>query len=128
MEKMLKSLGDREREINDHKRAADVITADERLLNANVPEGAVNYILGQSAGFVAGFKAAMDDIIECLANEYREIPIGESELYMLTELGKLEERAWLKDYKQVQIIEKAGWKYSFKHCMWERGSEDECTP
>ena len=118
-------LHEREREIWKHNQNADAIVADETLMKADITEGEVNYILGQSAGYVDGFRAAIDAIINALSSKYRDIPMTEHELYMLTELGEIKERAWLKDYKQRQIIKKAGWKVDYMgRCpLWLKKSE-----
>lgn len=118
-------LNEREREIWKHQQDASMITADETLLLDDVMEGELNYIIGHSTGYVDGFKAAVNTIIEALSSEYRDITMTEDELYMLTELGKVEERAWLKDYKQKRIIEKAGWQFDFskRSSMWHKKEE-----
>jgi hypothetical protein len=70
---------------------------------------------------VAGFKSAVNVIVSELSNEYRDIPMTQSELYLLTELGKLEERAWLKDHKQIKIMEDSGWEQDWRHSgNWKR--------
>lgn len=106
-------LQEREKEIWSHNQDARSITADETLMKSDIKPEEVNYVLGQSDGYVAGFKAAIDDIVCELSSEYRDIPMTESELYMLVELGAEKERAWLKDYKQKKIIETSGWEFDF---------------
>ena len=120
-------LHEREREIWKRHQNADAIVADETLMKSDITEGEVNYVLGQSAEYVDGFRAAIDTIIQALSSEYRDIPMTEHELYMLTELGEIKERAWLKDYKQKQIIEKAGWEFDFAmRCpIWRKKPQEQ---
>ena len=122
-----KLLNEREQEIRKHHQKADAIVADEIFMKADITEGEVNYVLGQSAGYVDGFIAAIDTIIQALSSEYRDIPMTEHELYMLTELGEIKERAWLKDYKQKQLIEKAGWTHDFTmRCpIWRKKPQEQ---
>lgn len=125
--KRLESLKKREIEIYHNMSSADIIVADETLMKGDIRPDEVNYVLGQSAGFIAGFQAAINEIVDALSNEYRDIPMTESELYMLVELGKSKERAWLKDYKQKQIIEKAGWTFDFTNrcSVWVKKCDDK---
>ena len=121
-------LRDRAAELSKHESDADTITVDERLahLKDDVDPAAVNYILGQSAGYVDGIRAAIGLIVEAMASEYRDIPMTEDELGLLIELGEAKERAWLKDYKQRQITEKSGWEFDFaRGCAWVK-SEKSC--
>lgn len=123
-------LREREQEIFSHHRAASQIVADETLLHDDVSPVELNYVLGASKGFVDGFQKAIDTVVEALANEYRDIPITESELYMLVSLGEIRERAWLTDWKQKEIVEKSGWTFNWSaRCpVWEKGekvTEDE---
>ena len=76
----------REREIYVHEREADCINADYRLTMKDINPDHVNYIMRQSAGYVSGFTSAINSVVCTLANEYRDIPMTESELYMLVEL------------------------------------------
>ncbi len=127
LKKRQELLHEREQEIWKHHQNADVIVADETLMKADITEGEVNYVLGQSAGYVDGFRAAIDTIVQALSSEYRDIPMTEHELYMLTELGEIKERAWLKDYKQKQIMYKAGWEFDFtKRCsIWHKKPQEQ---
>jgi len=125
-QKMLKKqqelLGEREREIWKHHQDASAITVDETIMKTDVEPEEVNYVLGQSTGFVDGFKSAIDTIVGELASEYSDIPMSERELYMLVELGAIRERAWLKDHKQKEILQKSGWEQDyFARCpIWKR--------
>ena len=110
----LKALDKREQEIRDHEIDASTINADEVLIKDCVSPDQVNYIMGQSYGYVSGFSAAVQVIIDALASEYRDIPMTDSELYMLVQLGEIKERAWLKDNKQKKILEANGWKQDFE--------------
>lgn len=114
LKKRQDAVDGRKREIFSHQRNADQIIVDDVLMKEDVKPDVVNYVLGQSAGYVDGFKAAINVIVDALSSEYREIPMTEHELYMLTELGEQKERAWLKDYKQRRIMEKSGWKINYK--------------
>lgn len=38
----------------------------------------------------------------------------ESELYMIIELGEMKERAWLKNRKDEEMLEKQGWKQEYE--------------
>ena len=127
LKKRQELLHEREQEIWKHHKNADAIVADETLMKADITEGEVNYVLGKSAGYVDGFRAAIDTIIQALSSEYRDIPMTEHELYMLTELGEIKERAWLKDYKQKQIIEKAGWEFDFtkRFPIWHKKPQEK---
>ena len=122
-------LRDRVAKLSKHESDADAITVDERLthLKDDVDPAAVNYILGQSAGYVDGIRAAIGLIVEAMASEYRDIPMTEDELNLLIELGEAKERAWLKDYKQRQITEKSEWKFEFGlRCpVWVRKEQKE---
>lgn len=109
----LKALDARESDVRHHEREANSINADDLVIKDDVKPDQVNYIMGHSAGYVDGFRAAIDSIVTTLASEYRDIPMTESELYMLIELGEMKERAWLKDNKQRKILEKNGWKQNF---------------
>gem|GEM_PF-2703082 len=126
-QKMLDNLNEREQEIYSNMRSWDIIVADEVLMKDDITESEVNYILGQSQGYIDGYKSAMNSIISSLACEYRDIPMTESELYAIAELGKMEERALLKDYKQKKLIKKSGWKFDFgNRCpVWKKESKDE---
>ena len=112
--KVLDALEIREREIYAHDSDARTINADEVLLKDDVQADEVNYILGNSRGYVNGFIAAINTIVAGLASEYRDIPITESELYLLTELGEMKERAWLKDHKSREVAEKNGWFHEWR--------------
>lgn len=111
--KTLDALEKRASEIYCKDRESDRIVADETLLKDDVREDEVNYILGQSAGFVSGFGKAIETIVLALSSEYRDIPMTESELYMLIELGEISQRAELKDFKQKRVMEKSGWRFAF---------------
>ena len=126
-QKTLDNLNAREQEIYSNMRSWDIIVADEVLMKEDITESEVNYILGQSQGYIDGYKSAMNSIISSLACEYRDIPMTESELYTIAELGKMEERAFLKDYKQKKLIEKSGWKFDFDNrCpVWKKGAKNE---
>ena len=122
-------LRDRAAELSKHESDADAITVDERLahLKDDADPAAVNYILGQSAGYVDGLRAAIGLIVEAMASEYRDIPMTEDELGLLIELGEAKERAWLKDYKQRQITEKSGWEFDFtRGCAWVKKEDKSC--
>jgi len=110
IKKWLEAVEQKERELYEHKRDAAIINVDDAIISKDVSPEAVNNIMSQSAGYVTGIGAALDTIICALASEYRDIPMTESELYMLVELGEMKERAWLKDDKQRRILEKNGWK------------------
>ena len=126
-QKTLDNLNAREQEIYNNMRSWDIIVADEVLMKDDITESEVNYILGQSQGYIDGYKSAMNSIISSLACEYRDIPMTEDELYTIAELGKMEERALLKDYKQKKLIEKSGWKFDFgNRCpVWKKGTKNE---
>ena len=121
-----KLLNERESEIYKHQRDASLITADDLLLKDDVDERVVNFIMGHSSGFVDGFNEALNEIIDALACEYRDIKMTEDELYMLIQLGKRKERAWLKDDKQVRILEKHGWEMIFDigSRYWQKKAEE----
>ena len=111
LKKSMDALKERDKEILRHEKEADFINSDEPfLIKDDIPPEAVNYIMGQSAGFVDGFKAAINTIVLTLSDTYREIQMTEDELYMLIDLGVQKDRAWLKDQKQKKLLEKQGWK------------------
>lgn len=99
---------------------------DESHLSANAKEAEVNYVLGQSEGFVDGFQSAITFIIESLASTYRDIPMTEHELYMLVELGDAIRMAKLKDAKSKRIAEKAGWskKWNGTFGTWGKANDE----
>lgn len=109
----LEALEQREREILEHERDAHFINVDEGIIKDDASPELVNYVMGQSAGYVSGFRAAISTIVSALADEYRDIRMTETELYMLVELGEARERAWLKDNKQMKLLEKNGWERDF---------------
>ena len=130
IKKSLEALQRREQELCEHERNAAIINADDAIISKDASPEAVNNIMSQSAGYVTGFTAALNTIICALANEFRDIPMTESELYMLVELGEMKERAWLKDDKQRKILEKNGWKMklepgSFVYVWQKERSEGE---
>lgn len=108
----MRKLDDRRLELKKIERDANIINRDETL-RKDVDPATINYILGQSAGYVDGFTAAVDTIVEALASEYRDIPMTAAEMYVLVELGEMKMRAYLKNLKQTQIAEKAGWEIDF---------------
>lgn len=132
IKKSLEALEQRELEINAHERDADYINADYRLTMKDINPDHVNYIMGQSTGYVSGFTSAINSVVCAIANKYRDIPMTESELYMIVELGEMKERAWMKDYKQRKILEKNGWKQDSKNAfavpVWKKEQpEDEVS-
>lgn len=115
LKKAMEALEEKEREIYQHEKELDFINSDEPfILKDDITPSAVNYVMGQSAGFVRGINAAINTIVLALSSEYRDIPMTESELYMLVELGEQKERALLKDRKQENLLEKQGWKAEYK--------------
>lgn len=126
IEHRLCSINEREREIYLKIRDAERINADETLLKEDIDVSEVNYILGQSDGYVQGFKSAINVIVAGLVNEDRDIPITEDELYLICELGEIKERAWLKDMKQKEIANKNGWdqQVSKRVPIWEKKQTD----
>ena len=111
LKKSMDALKERDKEILRHEKEADFINSDEPfLIKDDIPPEAVNYIMGQSAGFVDGFKSAINTIVLTLSDTYREIQMTEDELYMPIDLGVQKDRAWLKDQKQKKLLEKQGWK------------------
>lgn len=126
VQEQLDALNEAEKEILSHLKDAKLINTDlleKSLESGNVDPGTINYIMGQSSGFVNGFRAAIGTIVSSLANGYRDIRITEDELYVLTDLGAESERAWLKDRKQSDVLEKAGWKYNLANHSWGRPQE-----
>ena len=112
LEKEQELLRKREREVLEHYQDAASINDDTTLIKSDVKPEEANYILGQSQGFVDGFRSAIDNVVNELAFEHRDT-MSERELYMLVELGAIRERAWLKNYKQKEIMGKSGWELSF---------------
>lgn len=134
VKKTLEALQEREREICSHERDASIINSDDLCIKGAVESDQVNYIMGQSAGFISGFRSAVSIVVSALASEFRDIPMTESELDMLVELGGAEERAWLKDNRQKKILENNGWKQDFKDLtcplVWKKEpteTDDEVT-
>ena len=129
LQKSIDALDRRRDEIRRRERdALSIESMDGKAISSDVDPTMVNYVLGHSAGFVAGFKSAINVVVSELANDYRDIPMTESELYLLTELGKLEERAWLKDHKQIKIMEDNGWEQDWKHSgNWKRKEDADDT-
>ena len=83
---------------------------NDRDVKGNVSAEEINYVLGQSDGFLSGFDAAISTIIEAMASQYRDIPMTEDEMYMLVELGDRRRMARMKDAKSTRLANKAGWK------------------
>ena len=111
LKKSMDALKERDKEILRHEKEADFINSDEPfLIKDDIPPEAVNYIMGQSAGFVDGFKSAINTIVLTLSDTYRDVQMTEDELYMLIDLGVQKDRAWLKNQKQKKLLEKQGWK------------------
>ena len=62
------------------------------------------------------------------ADGYRDIPVTESELYLLMELGERKERAYLKDQKSQEIAKKSGWKMEHRELgrmAWAKEEKEE---
>lgn len=114
LENRIKELEDREQILRARERSAKLIESEDSTVIRGADAAEVNYILGQSKGYVDGFQSAVNTVISMLAEEYRDIPIGEAELFMIYELGTIKERAWLKDHKQGSIMENNGWKMDWK--------------
>ena len=115
LKKQIEALEEREREIYLHEEDAQYINSNELPeLKDSVNPSVVNYVAGQSKGYVDGFKSAINTIVLALSSEYREIPMTESELYMIIELGEMKERAWLKNRKDEEMLEKQGWKQEYE--------------
>ena len=115
LRKQIEALEEREREIHIHEEDAQYINSNELpVLKDGVNPSVVNYVAGQSKGFVDGFKSAINTIVLALSSEYREIPMTESELYMIIELGEIKERAWLRNRKDEEALEKQGWKQEYE--------------
>lgn len=126
--KQIKYLENREMEIRSRiRKSHDATIQDDVLLMPDITESEINYTLGQSAGFLAGFQAAINFIVDALNNQYREIPITMDELYMLVELGAEKERAYLKDFKSKKIAEKSGWEFMLMNrCpVWQKKEQEE---
>lgn len=127
LKKSMDALEERDREILRHEKDANFINSDEPfLMKDDIPPEAVNYIMGQSAGFVDGFRSAINTIVLTLSDTYRDIQMTEDELYMLIDLGAQKERAWLKDQKQKKLLEKQGWKEE-RHNFIPVWSKEEST-
>lgn len=115
LRKQIEALEEREREIHLHEEDAQHINSNELpALKDGVNPSVVNYVAGQSKGYVDGFKSAINTIVFALSSEYREIPMTESELYMIIELGEMKERAWLRNRKDEEALEKMGWKQEYE--------------
>ena len=100
---------------------------DESHLSQDAKEADINFVLGQSEGFVQGFDSAINTVVEMLASQYRNIPMTEDELMMLVELGDALRMAKLKDAKSKRIAEKSGgernWQGFFG--VWRKKEENE---
>lgn len=109
LENRLEEIKQREAKLHRELRDMKDINNDTALhKNATVAE--VNYVLGESDGFIRGYDAAIAMIVESLTNAYRDIPMTEDELYVLVELGDARRMARVRDAKSRQIAEKAGWE------------------
>lgn len=127
LKKSMDALKERDKEILRHETEANFINSDEPFtIKEDIPPEAVNYIMGQSAGFVDGFKSAINTIVLTLSDTYRDIQMTEDELYMLIDLGAQKEMAWLKDQKQKKLLEKQGWKEEY-HNFIPVWSKEEST-
>jgi hypothetical protein len=128
LKKSMDALEERDREILRHETEANFINSDEPFtIKEDIPPEAVNYIMGQSAGFVDGFKSAINTIVLTLSDTYRDIQMTEDELYMLIDLGVQKDRAWLKNHKQRKLLEKQGWKEEHYNCVpvWKKEEHAE---
>ena len=130
--KQLDALNEREKEVLQHLSDARFINADTRLSDSLESDALkaekINYIMGHSAGYVDGYRTAISTIVCALSNEYGDIRITEDELYMITDLGAERERAWLKDRKNIDLIEKAGWEYDFANKVWSQKEYEKEQP
>ena len=122
----LNSINDSERRLARELSEMKALTLDKSL-SEDSTEAEVNYVLGQSDGFVNGFNAAIETIVEALSSEYRDIPLTEAELYMLVDLGDMRRMARMKDEKSRSIAVKAGWCRDWKDLSmtWKREKENE---
>ena len=100
---------------------------DDSHLSQDAKDADINFVLGQSEGFVQGFGSAIGTIVEMLASQYRDIPITEDELMMLVELGDAKRMAMLKDAKSKRIAEKSGWERDWHGFfgVWRKKEKDE---
>ena len=126
-ERYLNDIRERESALAKEISEANNLANDDIFVMDDVTSEEVNYVLGHSAGFVDGFKSAMDTIIMELAREYRDVPISSDELYMMAELGKVEERARIKDHRSKAIAEKSGWrqKWSSRAMVWMKEVQED---
>lgn len=100
---------------------------DDSHLSQDAKEADINFVLGQSEGFVQGFGSAIGTVVEMLASQYRDIPMTEDELMMLVELGDALRMAKLKDAKSKRIAEKSGWERNWQGFfgVWRKKEENE---
>lgn len=98
---------------------------DESHLSQDANEADINFVLGQSEGFVQGFGSAINTVVEMLSSQYRDIPITEDELMMLVELGDAKRMAMLRDAKSKRIAEKSGWERDWHgfYGVWRKKEE-----
>lgn len=98
---------------------------DESHLSQDAKEADINFVLGQSEGFVQGFGSAIGTVVEMLASQYRDIPMTEDELMMLVELGDAKRMAMLKDARSKRIAEKSGWERDWHglYGVWKKKEE-----
>lgn len=128
----LDALNEREKEVLKHISDASYINADARIAESlksdELKAEKINYIMGNSDGYVSGFRAAISAIVSALANDYRDIRITVDELYVLTDLGSERERAWLKNRKNIDLIEKEGWEYDYFNKVWSPKDAEKEQP
>lgn len=109
LEDLAENLRKRRADVRREEKDLETIAKDGKQLRDDITEGQVNYILGQSEGFVDGMKAALSIMSVCLAPVYDE-DAREQIMYAFSDLGESIARARIKLEKDSLIARRAGWR------------------
>ena len=85
------------------------LAKDGKKLPDDATEGQVNYALGRSCGRIDGLREAVSLLTISLASVYDEDARGQI-MYALADLGETIARARMKYEKDIEVLEKSGWK------------------
>lgn len=85
------------------------LAKDGKNLPGDATEGQVNYALGLSCGRIDGLREAVSLLTISLASVYDEDARGQI-MYALADLGETIARARMKYEKDIEVLEKSGWK------------------
>lgn len=99
------------------------LAEDGKKLPDDATEGQVNYALGRSCGHIDGLREAVSLLTISLAPVYDEDARGQI-MYALADLGETIARARMKYEKDIEVLEKSGWKTDWTKSMrWVKDDE-----